>query len=256
MTLGYRTVGSGNEHVVVMHDWFCDCSSYDTILNYLDHKNFTYAFVDLRGYGRSKHILGGYSAKEATADVLGVTDALGWEHFHVVGHSMSGMVAQRIALDASRRVKCVVAITPTPASGNKAPDAAVSFMAGATTNNDDDARKVIGLMSGNRYNETFTDFKLSNWRSTSIPEARVGYLHMFNDTDFSEEAKGLKTPILILTGEFDFEQGRAAAMQDTMLKWYPNATLTVIKGSGHYPMQETPVFLATTIEQFLLKHSG
>jgi pimeloyl-ACP methyl ester carboxylesterase len=37
----------------------------------------------------------------------------------------------------------------------------------------------------------------------------------------------------------------------TFLAWYPNASLQVIPGAGHYPMNETPRALADAIQDFL-----
>jgi len=42
-------------------------------------------------------------------------------------------------------------------------------------------------------------------------------------------------------------------MKATFLAWYPNAELEVMQNAGHYPMDETPVALATSIENFLRK---
>ena len=42
-------------------------------------------------------------------------------------------------------------------------------------------------------------------------------------------------------------------MQQTYLRWYPNAELQVMGNAGHYPMDETPVALVTSIEEFLLR---
>jgi pimeloyl-ACP methyl ester carboxylesterase len=43
----------------------------------------------------------------------------------------------------------------------------------------------------------------------------------------------------------------ADVMKATYLTWYPNSELEVMANAGHYPMDETPVALATSIESFL-----
>jgi pimeloyl-ACP methyl ester carboxylesterase len=51
-----------------------------------------------------------YTLHELAADTLGVMDALGIDSAHVVGVSMGGMVAQRVALAAPQRVRSLASI--------------------------------------------------------------------------------------------------------------------------------------------------
>jgi pimeloyl-ACP methyl ester carboxylesterase len=44
-------------------------------------------------------------------------------------------------------------------------------------------------------------------------------------------------------------------MAATYLAWYSNAELETVANAGHYPMQETPVQLATRIEAFISRHA-
>jgi pimeloyl-ACP methyl ester carboxylesterase len=60
----------------------------------------------------------------------------------------------------------------------------------------------------------------------------------------------MKTPVKVIVGEYDpgLNEG---VMRETWMRWYPNARLEVMRNAGHYPMDEAPVALATSIERFL-----
>jgi 3-oxoadipate enol-lactonase len=254
MTIAYRTYGHGSEHVIVMHDWFYDSASYEFIQPYLNTEKFTYAFVDLRGYGRSKGILGECCVEEATQDILLVADALKWCQFHIIGHSMSGMIAQYVMYKAQERILSCIAITPVPACGSPVPEETKAFLEAGARDNDEIAVQIIGFMTSHRYGKQFVDLKVRQWRQCSIPEARVAYLNMFAETSFVEQIKDLKTPVLVIAGAHDAEGYRDAVMQQTFGIWYPNVQIVVLEGAGHYPMQEVPIAIASTIEAFLEKN--
>jgi pimeloyl-ACP methyl ester carboxylesterase len=64
--------------------------------------------VEHRGHGRSQRVPGPYSTDLFAADVRAVCDHLGIEHAYVVGLSMGGMVAQKLALAAPDLVDALV----------------------------------------------------------------------------------------------------------------------------------------------------
>lgn len=249
-----KQIGNGKEKVLVMHHWMGDSSSYDSMLPYLNTDDYTYVFVDLRGYGRSKDMRGTYSVEEASSDAIKLINSLGWDKFHLIGHSMSGMIVQKIAVENPSRVKSIVAITPVPACGSPGPKEMMDFFESAALSNDAAAMECVNTLTSNRYTNAFAKKMVKDSRQGSTSEARLGYMNMFFHTDFSEKVKGLRTPILVLIGEHDFEGGEAF-MRNTFLKWYPNAQLEWCKSSGHYPMLETPIALVSTIEKFLAAHS-
>jgi pimeloyl-ACP methyl ester carboxylesterase len=253
--IAHKQIGSGKEKVLVMHNWMGDSTSYDSTLPYLNTDEYTYVFIDLRGYGRSKEMQGTYSVEEASADAIKLIDSLAWGKFHLIGHSMSGMIVQKIAVDNPARVKSVIAITPVPACGSPVPKEMMDFLESAALNSDEAAMQCINTLTSNRYTMTFAKNMVRDLRQWSTSEARLGYLNMFSHTDFSESVKGLRTPLLVLFGEYDFD-GSEVFMRNTFLKWYPNVHLECCKASGHYPMIETPVALVASIEKFLSMHSA
>lgn len=252
--IAYNILGSGKEHVIVMHDWFCDSTSYDPVLPYLNTSKYQYNFVDLRGYGKSRAISGDFTVDEVASDVLAVASSLGIERFHLVGHSMSGMIAQYIAMKHPARVRSGVAITPVPACGSPAPADAMAFMTDAAQSNLVSAKIAANMMSGQRLCEKFVETKAIGWHACSTPEARVAYLNMFANTDFSNEINGIATPFLVIAGEHDIEGHSFAKMHATFGKWFKKVEIVENKNSAHYPMQETPVWLATLIEKHFAKY--
>ncbi len=251
--IGYASLGQGPCKILVIHDWFSDCSSYDPLKDYLNPIKSTYVFADLRGYGKSKHIQGTCSVKEATSDIIALADHLKWDSFFIMGHSMSGQIAQSIAATIPDRIKGVVAITPVPACGSPVPDDVLSYLEDAASHNDRSAAEIVHFMTGNRHSQDFIDFKVSRWRSTSHPEARVAYLHMFTQTDISNKTRGTNVPFLVLVGEHDAPAHQLDVMEKTFKKDYPNTQIMVISNCGHYPMQESPVSLVDAIDSFIQK---
>ncbi|GJP48367.1 hypothetical protein CLOM_g7663 [Closterium sp. NIES-68] len=68
---------------------------------------------DNRGIGNSTCPIDktAYTTEIMARDVLHLADHLGWSHFHVVGHSMGGMIASKVAATAPHRVKSLALIS-------------------------------------------------------------------------------------------------------------------------------------------------
>ena len=71
---------------------------------------------DHRGHGESDGPTdpGAYSIDRLAADVIGVADALGIDRFRLLGHSMGGMVAQRVVRAHPQRVEALVLMDTAP----------------------------------------------------------------------------------------------------------------------------------------------
>ncbi len=253
MVIGHTIHGNGPEGVIVAHGWFGDYSVFLPMFPFLDGDSFTYAFMDYRGYGKSRDIAGEHTMAEISSDAIALADHLGWDGFHIVGHSMGGMVVQRVALDAGGRVKSGVAVTPVPACGMQLEGEVWDLFSGAA-DSDDKRRMIVDFSTGGRLTGRWIDLIVRDSRATTTRDAYADYLVAFSKTDFADRARGMQTPMKVIVGETD-PALNPDLMRETFLAWYPNAEMEIIANAGHYPMQETPVILATIMESFIKDHA-
>jgi pimeloyl-ACP methyl ester carboxylesterase len=197
---------------------------------------------------------GEHTMAEIAGDAIELADELGWKHFHVIGHSMGGKAMQRVALDAPGRVKSGIALTPVPASALELDEGSEALFSGAA-DSDENRRMILDFTTGNRLSGKWLDWSVQHSHETTTRDAYADYFTAFAKTGFEDEVKGLDIPILVLVGEYD--QGMTKdLMEQTFMVWLPKARLDVIPNAGHYPMQETPVYLATRMEAFMREHAG
>ncbi len=210
--------------------------------------------IDLKGFGYSERPEGGdYSLTEQARLVLGAMDALGIDQATLIGQSMGGEVAMRMAEMAPERVERLVLAASVP--GKKVPIAPrLPFM-----------RRLVGpiskLVSERAWKRLFYDKDrpdLAQVRAQYLKPARIygttrtawemweGIRHD-ERIDFAR----LTQPVLILWAEKE----RILPLPGRSLRWLqaqlPQAVTEHIPASGHMLLEEQPEIVNAAIRRFL-----
>lgn len=248
--LGHKIIGFGKNKVMALHSWMDDAESWNTLIPYLNGDQFTYAFIDVRGYGSSKNIAGNYNSEEIAEDIFNLASELGWQSFNLIGHSMSGLVAQKATLlDTENRIEKVILITPVSAGGVPVNEENLKFFQ-SIVQNEEMAKIAYGLFTSNKLSENWAEKRAKRHVEVTNRNAQIGYLFMWTQENFIESMIEIKKPFLIISGKNDFPRFNLEN-QKIAFENFNKVDFIDIESAGHFPMQETPVLLATEIEKFL-----
>ena len=114
--LHYLDQGAGPATLVILHGLFGTLDNWQTLARrWAEEAGLRVLSVDLRNHGRSFHAPE-HSYQLMAADVLALFDHLGLEaaQTSLLGHSMGGKVAMRLALDAPERLARLLVLDIAP----------------------------------------------------------------------------------------------------------------------------------------------
>jgi pimeloyl-ACP methyl ester carboxylesterase len=263
LKLHYLAAGEGDP-VILLHGYAETSHMWLPLIAELA-SNHTVIAPDLRGAGQSSKPAGGYTKKEMAQDIHALALELGYERIQIVGHDIGLMVAYAYAAQYPNEAKQIALMDAfLPGVGNWRDvwlmrDLWHFHFYGKTP---------LALVHGREriYFEHFWNDFAANPKH-SVPErdrrfyakeyARPGgmaagfeYFRAFEQDakDFAEFAKKpLPMPMLVLTGEkasgeFLIQQGRLVAT---------NVEGVVVRGSGHWLMEEAPEQVIPKLVEFL-----
>jgi pimeloyl-ACP methyl ester carboxylesterase len=140
LTLAGRAWGDpAGEKVLALHGWLDNAATFDALAPQLPELDLV--ALDFAGHGASDHRAPGvhYVPLADVQDVIAAADALGWDRFTLIGHSMGAAIASEIAgLFPERIVRTVlvdglVHHQGSPADGNARNRLAIEQMLAAAS---------------------------------------------------------------------------------------------------------------------------
>jgi pimeloyl-ACP methyl ester carboxylesterase len=241
--------GTGPVRAIFLHGWFGDANCFRPILKGVDPERVSFAFMDCRGYGGEKESDGPFDIETVASDAARLCDHLDWESFSVVGHSMGGKAALRLATHVPGRVQRICAIAPVWAGKAPIDQEALRFFRSAAM--DVDVRRaIIHDTTGRRLSDYWSRNVAARSMEISGVSAFSSYLESWVFADFEVKASELLTETLVVVGGNDPAISEEH-VRGTWLKHLKNSRLAVLGEAGHYPMDECPLILAEKIQSFL-----
>ncbi|TMK83570.1 MAG: alpha/beta hydrolase [Actinobacteria bacterium] len=208
------------------------------------------AAPDLRGHGNSEHPASedAYGLELFADDLWALADALRWDRFVLLGHSMGGMVAQIAALRHPERLRGLV-LMDTSSGPPEGIDGSLLEL-GVAVAREHGMETLHQLQAEQEKNDplaTPASLRLLAERPGWDEFGRRKFLacaaemwaamapKMLSQTDRLDALAGLSMPVLVMVGEQDRP---FLGPSQRMAKAIPTARLVVLPDAGHSPQFE------------------
>jgi pimeloyl-ACP methyl ester carboxylesterase len=235
MTAIAAVEGLGDTKVIVLHGWALDSSVWLASRALSDVSRFTYAYVDFPGYGSNKDAPLAEGLDGMARVGLDVAESLGWDEFALLGHSMGGATALRIATLAPDRVTSVAAVTPaSPAGTPLDPESYAGFSAAWA----DPGAAIQGALAPKIAIDDLHRLVARNRASMSQAAWEKYLANWSRSPSFMAEVSSYDGPVALFYGETDpFVTPEYLSQTASALR---RGHTRMLPGAGHYPMVEAP----------------
>ncbi len=228
MTISIQTLGAG-EPMVLLHGWGFDHRIWmpwvTSFINNQNENNYEFHLVDLPGFGQSPYMLWDDFKTQLLAQLP--------EQFSLMGWSMGGMIATRLALESIGRVTRVINVASSPRF-----TATASWFGVASEVLDDFYLRFL-----NEPKRTQQYFIRTQLQGQNLPTAwsqirasdeglKQG-LALLKNWDLRQELLNIRIPVAYILGRLDALI--PYQVMATMQQRYPDFEYFMLKKSAHIP---------------------
>ena len=248
----YVGVGQDGDVILLIHGYGGDRNSWLFLQEQLAARYRVYA-VDLPGHGTSAKDVGDGSIALLAGSVLGVLDAIGAAHAHLVGHSLGGAVAVAAAAREPGRISSLTLIAPA-GFGAEINTGYLRGFAGAQTRRE--LKAAIGQLFADESLVTrqLVDDLLAYKRLDGVDAALQTLLGTLVEGDAQRAdcaadlaAIGGEVPVAVVWGRAD--RIIPAAQAESVA----GAVRYLVDGAGHMPHLERPAKVQAAIEEAIAR---
>lgn len=257
----YVEKGKGDNHILLLHGFRAHTFTWRFLIDPLAHAGYHVWAVDLVGYGLSdkpEHVA--YNIDFFLAQVKAFMEAKGISQTHLVGNSMGGGLALKLALSYPLQVSSLSLINAlgypqdlpyyvlicrhinqlwTPFLGPRMVRHTLSHIVYDKENISDDQVEAYAL-----------PYRLPGGISaTLLTLQQYDNKHLF---EMAQQYSQLHQPMLVVWGEHD--QLLPFSHYESFNRDFPRATKLLIPQCGHIPQEEAPQLVVPALLDFLQNH--
>lgn len=249
--------------LVLVHGWGMHGGVWQPLVKKLS-QSFELHIVDLPGMGLSQGAIAS-NLDEMVASLPPILPA----HADIVGWSLGGLVAMRLALSQPERVRRLVLVGSTPRFINTEPGHSQPWEYGITAPvfqkfaqqvGEDYATTLIKFltlqcMGASDARATIKELRrVLAERPVPSPLALEAALDVLLQNDLRPELAALQQPVLLVHGDRDSLAPVQAA--HWLARYLPHASLRVIAGAGHAPFLSHTAQFIDSVRDFLQPGTG
>jgi pimeloyl-ACP methyl ester carboxylesterase len=250
--VAWRSTGQGIP-LLLLHGLAGSSKSWEFQYSDLDDR-FRVVAWDCPGYGASDDLADPTPAvDDYVAAALGLIDALGFESVALLGHSMGGVVAGRLACQHPARVShLILSCTsvgwgrPGHAARAASYDKRLSELRTLTAADYGAARAATMVADGC---DPGVRAKVAGIASKTRVSGFGAASHLLMNTDNSEVFGSLYLPTMVISADKD--QIASAAQADELAHLIEGCQQVILRGVGHAPYIEAPETYNATLRRFL-----
>ncbi|MCH9705802.1 MAG: alpha/beta hydrolase [Proteobacteria bacterium] len=234
--------------LVLVHGFLCGGRFFRPLVNTLQ-QDYHIITIDLPGFGDSANIAAADSISNMAKEVQDTLNANGIEQYHLLGHSMGGMVAQQLALSVPAQVVSLI-IYASNNSGNL-PDRFESFSESKRRLQEDfsaSKRRICAtwFVNGDANPHFHLLEQCADVVTLATAHRAIDAMRTF---DVSNRMAELSMPILIISAEHD--RTYTLASQQQLHRQLPQATTALIKNCAHCAHLEDEITFNDTLRAWL-----
>lgn len=252
VNLHYELSGEGEETILFSHGLLFNTGLFHKQITYFQNRYRCVAY-DHRGQGQSEATADGYDMDTLTEDAVQLIAALNLGACHVVGLSMGGFVAMRLAARHPELVKSLILLeTSADEEPNTLKYRFLSllfrfFGAGPISG------PIMNILFGQKFiKDPHRKAEREQWRQVIANNPRTivrAVSGVIEREPVFDELKNINAPTLVMVGNQDVATTPDKA--ERIHSQIHNSKLVVIKGAGHSATLEEPEQVNAAMDEFL-----